>query len=346
MRELLPTLQNWFDAGHKVAMATVAKVYGSAPRSLGAKMVVNDAGMMAGSVSGGCVEGAVVAEALEIIKSQKPRLVGYGVSDELAFSVGLACGGIIEVFIEPLEPAMFKQMQVDLLAERLFARLLVLTGKDTGKSEFLFADQKDTSAKLSDMVPELPHEQIDELLRAQLPKRISFPKPEGKEVLIDIFNPRIRLFIVGAVHIAIPLVQYARVLGFYTIVIDPRKSFANPERFPMVDELVLQWPDEYLQKAGINEGSYIAVISHDEKLDIPGLTAACRSKAHYIGALGSKKTFAKNVAGLRENGISEEDIARIYSPIGISLGAHGPEEIALAIMAQVVAVKNGVPASR
>ncbi len=342
MRELIPTIQNWFDNDHKVVMATVARVYGSAPRGLGAKMVVNDAGLMAGSVSGGCVEGAVVAEALEIIQSQQPKLISYGVSDEQAYSVGLACGGTIEVFLEPIEPANFDRMKADLSAERLFARLVVLSGDDTGKSAVLYPGMVTNAPNQPGFMQAVNSVQIEEIFKSQQSKRMTLPELGNIELLIDVFSPRAYLYVVGAVHMAIPLVHFARLMGFYTIVIDPRKAFANEKRFPMVDELVREWPDEYLRKAGINEGSYIVVISHDEKLDVPALTAACQSKARYIGALGSSKTFAKNVAGLRENGIGEQNIARIHSPIGLPIGARGPEEIALAIMAQIVAVKNGV----
>ena len=341
MRELIPTIQNWFDNGNKVVLATVARVYGSAPRGLGAKMVVNDAGLMAGSVSGGCVEGAVVAKALEIMRSQQPILISYGISDEQAYSVGLACGGIIDVFLEPLEPTNFDRMKADLLAERLFARLVVLSGENTGNSAILYPGMATDIPNKPGFMQAVGSAQIEKVFKSQQSQRMTLPVYGNIELLIDVFRPRAHLFVVGAVHIAIPLVHFARLMGFYTIVIDPRKSFANEERFPMVDELIREWPDEYLRKASINEGSFIVVISHDEKLDIPALTAACQSKARYIGALGSSKTFAKNVAGLRENGIDEQNIARIHSPIGISIGARGPEEIALAIMAQIVAVKNG-----
>jgi len=161
-------------------------------------------------------------------------------------------------------------------------------------------------------------------------------------VFFDIYPPLPRMIIIGAVHIAIPLVTYANSLGFHTIVVDPRKAFSNRERFPHADELVQEWPEEYFQRVGLNEGSYVVTVSHDEKLDVPALAFACNSKARYIGALGSKKTFENNKQGMRELGVPETAIERIYSPIGFKIGAHGAEEIALSIMAEVIAARNGI----
>lgn len=342
MRELLNTIQSWFDADLDVALATVVKVYGSAPRGLGAKMAVNQTGMMAGSVSGGCVEGAVVAESLQVLKSKVPLLIAYGVSDDQAYSVGLACGGIIEVFIEPLTRDIFKNYKNNLQVERLFARAVVIKGENLGEYSLLAAEKNLPDELLSMPLSADLKADIDDALARQISSRLLMNQAGiEQEVFLDVLVPRESLYIIGAVHIAIPLVSYAKTLGFYTVVIDPRKAFSNLERFPNVDELINEWPDEYLSRINLNEGSYVAVISHDEKLDIPALAAACSSKAHYIGALGSKKTFAKNKRGLLERSVPQAAIERIHNPIGLSIAARGPEEIALAIIAQVVAVKNG-----
>lgn len=346
MRELLFAIQNWFDAELEVALATVVKVYGSAPRGLGAKMAINQMGVMAGSVSGGCVEGAVVAESLQVLKSKKPVLITYGVSDEQAFSVGLACGGIIEVFIEPLTRELFQQFKLNLLAERLFARAVVISGDNVGKWEMVSTSDDIADKSLFMPVGGNIKAHIKDAMSKQLSTRFTMEK-EGneQEVFLDVLAPREILYIVGAVHIAIPLVNLAKILGFYTVVIDPRKAFSNLERFPNADELIIEWPDEYLSKVNLNEGSYVAVISHDEKLDVPALAVACTSQAHYIGSLGSKKTFMKNKQGLLDRGVSPTAVERIHNPIGLSIAARGPEEIALAIITQVVAVKNGVGAA-
>lgn len=340
MREILPEIEGWVNAGKQVAIATVVKVYGSAPRRLGAKMAVNQDGLMAGSVSGGCVENAVVTEALEVIETGKSRLVAYGITTDQAMSVGLACGGTIEVFIERLQAEQFESLRDELASNRLVLKVTALSGKACGATFLAYPDGRHTQSFLPDDIRE---KITDELLQSLSNSRLT-TKLENEEVDVfgEVFTPAEKLIIIGAVHIAIPLVTFGKALGFYTIVLDPRRAFANLERFPHVDDLVVEWPQEKLEALGLDEGSYVVVISHDEKLDVPALAAACRSKARYIGALGSRKTFEKNKEGLREEGVTEEQIARIFSPIGLDIGARGAEEIALSIMAEVIAVRNGV----
>ncbi len=347
MRELLNVIDQWIKSDKKVALATVVNVYGSAPRQLGAKMAVNQDGLMAGSVSGGCVEGAVVAEAIQIIKSKKSKLLHYGVSDEQAFSVGLACGGVIEIFVEPVDEKEFSQIKQDLESDQLFARVTVIRGENCGEKIVVFPDGAQSGSFSSEVIQNEVNNKLPDHFRKQLPGRFEIQGIEElSEVFFDIYSPLPRLIIVGAVHIAIPLVTFGKLLGFHTVVVDPRKSFSNLERFPHADELVQEWPEEYFSRVGLNEGSYLAVVSHDEKLDVPALAFACKSKARYIGALGSKKTFEKNKNGMRELGIMEDAIAKIYSPIGVTIGAHGAEEIALSIMTEIIAVKNGTNNSK
>jgi xanthine dehydrogenase accessory factor len=343
MRELIETIDSWMRDGKQVAIATVVEVYGSAPRRLGSKMAVNQAGLMAGSVSGGCVEGAVVAEAAQVLKSGKSKLLHYGISNEQAFNVGLACGGTIEVFVEALPGAEFEQMKDDLLRGQMFAKVTVLSGPDCGEKILVFPDGRQIGQLSSPALKAEIDSRLAELFARQVSQRFSVEEPESKvEVFFDIQPPLPQMIIVGAVHIAIPLVTYAKSLGFHTIVLDPRKAFSNRERFPHADELILEWPDDYIKRVGLNEGSYVITVSHDEKLDVPALALACTSKARYIGALGSKKTSEKNKQAIHELGVPEEAIARIYSPVGLKIGAHGAEEIALSIMAQVIAVRNGI----
>jgi xanthine dehydrogenase accessory factor len=342
MHELLTTLENWFAENKKVALATVVKVYGSAPRGLGAKMIVNSDGMMAGSVSGGCVEGAVVAEALEILNLQKPKLIKYGVTQEQAFEVGLACGGIIEVFIEPLYYDEFCQIQRDLLNHRMFARVTVISGLGIGEHcDFYPGGEQIGNLKSTSLLTEIIPV-LENSFRDHQNQRLTLQNVDQEyEVFLDLFPPAPRLVIIGAVHIAIPLVTFAKPLGFHTIVVDPRKAFSNRERFPHVDELIQRWPQEYLPELGLDEGTYLVAVSHDDKLDVPALAEACKNSTHYIGALGSKKTFDNHKKDLVELGISEDDIRRIHSPIGMNIGARGAEEIALSIITEIVAVRNG-----
>lgn len=343
MRELLSIIENWFSDNKKIALATVVKVYGSAPRGLGAKMVVNNDGLMAGSVSGGCVEGAVITESLDVIKKQKSRLVKYGISDDQAFQIGLACGGNIEVFIEPLSQDDFFLIKQSIADHKLFAKISVINGDDCGDHFFQFSDGKQFGKLKSVSLQKTVEEILVISFQNQQNHRVLLKNENQKnEVFLDIFPPPPRLIIIGAVHIAIPLVQFAIPLGFQTIVVDPRKAFSNRERFPHVDELVQRWPQDFLPEMRLDEGSYLVALSHDDKLDVPALAEACKSSTHYIGSLGSKNTFENHKRDLRELGIAEADIQRIHSPIGLNIGASGPEEIALSIIAEIVAVRNGI----
>lgn len=342
MREILQPVRTWFDQGKDVALATVVEIYGSAPRGLGAKMAINQESLMAGSVSGGCVEGAVVAEAIKVLRKGDPKLLHYGVTQDEAISVGLACGGTIEVWVEKLASDEFNRLENDLNADRMAVRVTILNGESAGESLYAYPD--------GEQVGELSDPGIREKVQALLPEVFQSHQCVRKtievdedtvEVFFDVLAPSPKLLIVGAVHIAIPLVEYAKILGFHTTVIDPRSAFSNLERFPHVDQLVKEWPQEYLEKYPWDEGTYLVVVSHDDKLDVPSLEIGCRKPARYIGALGSKKTFANHVQDLKEAGVSDDQIARIHSPIGLDLAARGPEEIALAIIGEMVAVRNG-----
>ena len=290
MRELLSIIENWFSDNKKIALATVVKVYGSAPRGLGAKMVVNDDGLMAGSVSGGCVEGAVITESLDVIKEQKSRLVKYGISDDQAFEIGLACGGNIEVFIEPLYQDDFVLIKRAIIEHQLFAKITLINGEDCGDHFFQFGDGKQSgklkSAGLQKAVEDLL---VTSFQNQQKHRLLLESENQQHDVFIDIFPPPPRLIIIGAVHIAIPLVQFANPLGFQTIVIDPRKAFSNRERFPHADELVQRWPQETLPEMGLDEGSYLVALSHDDKLDVPALAEACKSRNSLYWSIGFKE---------------------------------------------------------
>ncbi|HPS41753.1 MAG TPA: XdhC family protein [Anaerolineaceae bacterium] len=340
MREVIPDVDKWLSEGKKVAIATVVKVYGSAPRRLGAKMAVNQDSLMSGSVSGGCVENAVIEEALDALQNRRSRLLSYGITTDQALNIGLACGGTIEVFVEVLEPSEYARLRDDILHHRLVLRFTALTGKECGRSFYVYRDGDHTPSFLPDEQRErLTAESLRSLTTSRQIIRLG---DEEVDILCEVFAPADKMIIVGAVHIAIPLVTFARELGFRTIVLDPRRAFSNRERFPHADELVVEWPQEALEALGLDESTYLVVIAHDDKLDVPALAIGCRSNARYLGVLGSKKTFSNNVAGLRDEGITPEQIARIHSPIGLKIGASGAEEIALSIIAEVIAVRNGL----
>jgi xanthine dehydrogenase accessory factor len=335
-------MRSWFDDGKEVALATVVEIYGSAPRGLGAKMAINQNSMMTGSVSGGCIEGAVVAEAMKVIRNGEGKFLHYGVTQDQAISVGLACGGTIEVWVEKLDVEDFNRLESDLNNDRLAVRALVLTGKLKGEHLYAYPDGKVIENLSDDALYKAIEEFLPEIFAHQQCTRKSFEiDSEPIEVFFDVLAPSPKLLVVGAVHIAIPLVEYAKILGFHTTVIDPRSAFSNVERFPHVDQLVKEWPQDYLERYPWDEGTYLVVVSHDDKLDEPALEIGCQNTVRYIGALGSKKTFSNHVRDLKEAGISDEQIARIHSPIGLDLAARGPEEIALAIIGEMVAVRNG-----
>jgi len=304
---------DWHCAGKSVALATVVETWGSAPRRVGSQLVISGEAEIEGSVSGGCVEGAVVAEALDAIEEGKPVLLEYGVSDGDAFAVGLACGGTIRVLVEPVGSVMPLQVLEDLVLARE-SRLPVayVTG--------MTAERR------------LERDGFAERFRMD---RSGFE--EDGETFVAIHNPPLRLIIVGAVHIAQALVPMARIVGFDPLLIDPRESFGSEARFPG-ETILHDWPDEGVVAYGLDTRTALVLLTHDPKLDDPALEAALRSDVFYIGALGSTRTHAKRVARLEEKGFSEAEITRIHGPIGLDIGAASPSEIAVAILAQMIGV--------
>lgn len=311
MRDVLDIALGWHEAGRKIAVATVVETWGSAPRPVGSQMVVDTDGAMEGSVSGGCVEGAVVTEAVEVIADGQARLLDYGVSDDDAFAVGLACGGRIRVLIEVIPVATLRALITAKAARDPIAYVADLAG--AGRS----------LASVQDY-PE----------RFRLDR--SGVEPDG-QTFVAIANPSLRMVIVGAVHIAQPLVMMARECGYQPIVVDPREGFAAQARFPQT-RIEQDWPDEAIAKITIDSRTCVVTLSHDTKLDDPALIAALRSDAFYIGALGSTRTHEARVARLLQAGFSAQDIARIHGPVGIKLGGRHPAEIAVSIMAEVTRV--------
>ena len=341
MHDLLPDLHRWQQTGQPVAIATVVRVYGSAPRPLGAKMAVSAQGEMAGSVSGGCVEGAVAQEALSVLAEGAPKLLEYGIADELAMSVGLACGGNIEVFVAPLPHALHDAWQEAVAHRHPLALVTVLQGDHAGSQAWWtpagWQKPEALPVPLSELEP-----LRQEVLARQQSSRMEIQTVDGPvDLFFDLYIPPARLIVVGAVHTAIPLVSIARTLGFYTIVLDARSAFATPERFGHADQLIVRWPADALADLGLDASTYLVLLTHDPKIDNPVLAHALPSPARYIGALGSRKTHERRLQELQEIGVDPALFARIHAPIGLDLGGRQPEEIALAIMAEIVAVRNG-----
>jgi len=288
---------------------------------------------MAGSVSGGCIEGEVFAACQEALATGEARLLRFGVADETAWEAGLACGGTIEVLIEPLrEP---------IRAERPVATATVIRGPWRLGARLLVEADGSVVGSLGDVALDQAAGRVARGLLAQGASREVELAGGDVAVFIESFVPPPSLYMVGGVHIAVALARLAKVLDVRTIVVDARAAFASPERFAHVDELVLAWPDEALE-GRLDARSWVAVLTHDPKLDDPALRVALRSPARYIGALGSRTTHARRLERLRAEGFSEADLARIHGPIGLPIGAKTPEEIAVSILAQMIQVQRSI----
>ncbi|MFK7755214.1 MAG: XdhC family protein [Sedimentitalea sp.] len=306
----------WHRDGVGAVLATVVQTWGSAPRRVGSQLVVGGDGRIEGSVSGGCVEGAVIVEALEALEVGAHRVLEFGVSDDDAFAVGLACGGTIRVLVEPVGTALPEAMLADLVDARAQRRavaysVVVSTGQRT------LGDGARDRMRLD---------------------RSGFE--EDGDTFVAVHNPPLRLIVVGAVHIAQALVPMARIAGYDPVLIDPRAAFASDARFPG-ETLVLDWPDEAVTALGLDARTALVLLTHDPKLDDPALEAGLGADVFYIGALGSKRTHAARVARLQTGGFSADQIAQIHGPIGLDIGAAGPSEIAVAILAEMTAVLRG-----
>ena len=327
MKELLDTIDAWRRDGVRVGRAMVIRTYGSAPRPEGASLIYSSDGRIAGSVSGGCVEGAAAEEIARAFETGASNVVRYGISDEQAWSVGLACGGNIEVLIEPDVPTESES------AARSAGGVAVVTDLSDGH-RFTVSDSGPAPAAASNEVVDAAR---DALLRGA--SRI-FESGE-RQLFIEAYPVRPRLVIVGAVEIARTLTRLARELGFATVVVDGRAAFATKERFPDADQVVVGWLDEVADDIGLDANDSVAVLAHDPKLDDPALAEAFRRGCRYVGALGSRKTQGDRRDRLRAMGVSDADLGRLHGPIGLDLGGRAPAETALAILAQIVAERYG-----
>jgi xanthine dehydrogenase accessory factor len=344
MREVIKAIEAWKQEGRAIAIATNVKKEGSSLRPLGAKMAVTNGQKIAGSVTGGCIEGAVYEEAMGVLQSGEPKLLHYGVpAEETPWEVGLSCGGTLDVFIEALDSKGWQEvypvLRKCLETNQRVAAVTVIAGRGLGSKMLVWPDGR-TFGSLGST--DLDKEAARWAQKQVLTKDSDWTHLAESDVFVDVLSPPSRLIVIGAVHIAIPLVALAKTLDFHTIVIDPRKAFATRERFPIVDELVHDWPTTALEKLRPDEGTCIAVISHDEKLDNPALQVALASPACYVGVLGTRKKLSKRLAVLREMGVSEEQLRRLRAPIGLNIGAVLPGEIALAILAEMVSVQHGI----
>lgn len=314
-------------AGKGVALATVVSTWGSSPRQPGSILAVAEDGAFLGSVSGGCIEAAVVAEALEVIAAGKPRLLDFGITDERAWEVGLSCGGKMTVFVEAAPPL---EDLKSLVTDRPVARVSDL---NTGAQALVRLDKVGGGLDLS-------AETITAARHALVEDRSMTLEGSDAALFAAVFGLPVRVIVVGAVHIAQVLVPMATLAGFEVIVIDPRRGFASDQRFPDAS-IRRDWPDDALAALGLNARTALVTLTHDPKLDDPALKAALASDAFYVGALGSRRTHAKRLDRLKALGVSDTSLARIHAPVGLDLGGRKPAEIAVSILAQIVAARYG-----
>jgi xanthine dehydrogenase accessory factor len=355
MKELLDTLSTWQDEGIGAGRAVVVRTFGSAPRPEGAVLLHATDGRIAGSVSGGCVEGAAAEQIEHAWSTGKARVIRYGISDEQAWDVGLACGGTIDVLVEPAVPSAAVQAATESLGAGGLGAAVVTPlpvdspPADAGPHEpgegdapepklVVHADGR-LEGSLGDAAQDAAL--VDSALEALRRGQSRTVEIGGRSLFVEVFPVRPRLVIVGAVEVARTLVRLAKELGFETVVIDGRASFATRERFPDADQLIVGWPDEVADDIGLGPNDAVAVLTHDVKFDEPAIVEALRRGARYVGAVGSRKTQSDRRQRLREAGVSDQALGELRGPVGLDLGGRQPAETALAILAEVVAERYG-----
>jgi len=358
MHDVRADLDRWQRAGESIALATLVRVRRAAPRKPGARMLVTASGKIAGSVSGGCVESDVAGHAAEVLADGQPRIAHYGIADDLGLAVGLSCGGSIEVLIEPFENDAASTALDDALTHRTPAVLCIalapkallgrrVTVRDDAATRAERQGHPDTQAPVSDgtIAPTLDAAVVraaHALLAEGGTTEVTLPHGDAEAtIFLEAFPPHAQLVVVGATEAGMHLARMATTLGFRVTVIDPRGVYATAERFPDAT-IVRAWPDEALAAFPLDPWSYVVTLTHDAKFDVPTLAHALRSPVRYIGAMGSRRTHEGRKEQLRAEGFTDTDLARIHAPIGLAIGSRTPAEIALSILAEIVAVRAGM----
>jgi xanthine dehydrogenase accessory factor len=336
MRDILADLERWYAEGKRMALATVVQTWGSSPRRTGSKMGIASDGQFAGSVSGGCVENAVMEAALDVLKTGQARLLHFGVADETAWGVGLACGGSIDIFVKPLDVNFFRSLRLAWTDEEARSlHITVIRGSPNilGR-EMLIPENGSVTGSIGDNWDKKVLELAKESLLEGKSRRGILD--DETEIFLEFIVPPPTLIAVGGVHITVALTQLAKTLGFRTVVIDPRSVWGNQERFPNIDRLIQAWPQEAFLRVKLTRSTAVVMLTHDPKLDDPALKIALNSSAFYVGALGSRITNTKRRERLLNDGVSESQLSYLHAPVGLDISAETPEEIALAIMSEVV----------
>ena len=350
MRDILDQITKWWDSGETFGLATVVNTFRSAPRDPGAALAVSDGGEVVGSVSGGCVEGAVYELAREVCESGQPVLQTYGISDDTAFDVGLTCGGIIELFVEPVSRERFPglgEVAAAIRDEVPVAVATVVAGPGVlGARRIIRADAATGTLGAGDRLDEA----VDDDVRGMLAQGLTGVRHYGEHgerrlddlsVFVQSFAPPPRMLVFGAIDFAAAVARAGKFLGYRVTVCDARPIFATHARFPDADEVVVDWPHRYLAQTQIDPRTVICVLTHDPKFDVPLLEVALRTPAGYIGAMGSRRTHEDRLARLRDVGLTEDELARLRSPIGLDLGARTPEETAVSVAAELIQLRWG-----
>ena len=350
MRDILDQITKWSDSGETFGLATVVNTFRSAPRDPGAALAVSGGGEVVGSVSGGCVEGAVYELAHDVLQTGRPVTQTYGVSDDAAFEVGLTCGGIIDLFVEQVSRERFPELGGVAAAIREgvpVAVVTVIAGPGTvGARRVVWADTATGTLGAGARLDEA----VDDDVRGMLAQGLTGVRHYGEHgerrlddlsVFVHSFAPPPRMLVFGAIDFAAAVARAGKFLGYQVTVCDARPVFATHARFPDADEVVVEWPHRYLAQTPVDQRTVICVLTHDPKFDVPLLEVALRTPACYIGAMGSRRTHDDRMARLREAGLTEEELARLRSPIGLDLGSRTPEETAVSVAAELIQLRWG-----
>jgi xanthine dehydrogenase accessory factor len=357
VRDILGQIEKWWDAGETFGLATVVRTFHSAPREPGAAMAVSAGGEVTGSVSGGCVEGAVYELAQQVCQTGQPVLQRYGISDDTALSVGLTCGGIIEIFVEPVSKELFPELgdvAAAIKAAQPVAVATVVAGPGRAGARRVVQAVTDGTGPGAERGTLAAGDRLDDAVdddaRGMLAQGLTAVRHYGAHgerrgddlsVFVQAFAPPPRMLVFGAIDFAAAVARAGKFLGYHVTVCDARPVFATHARFPDADEVVVDWPHRYLARTPVDERTVITVLTHDPKFDVPVLEVALRTPAGYIGAMGSRRTHEDRLARLREAGLADAELARLRSPIGLDLGARTPEETAVSVAAELIQLRWG-----
>ncbi len=348
MRDILGSLRGWYDAGERFGLATVVGVSRSAPRQPGAALAVTAGGEAVGSVSGGCVEGAVYELATQVIATGEPVLQTFGYSDDDAFAVGLTCGGIVTLFVQPVDAASSPELAPVFASVELgepVAVATVVAGGRTGARLAVWVDRVAGTLGSSGLDAAAVDDARGMLEQGATGQRHYGPNGERRRdevaLFVDSYAPPPHLLVFGAIDFAAAVCRVGVLLGYRVTVCDARAVFATAKRFPDAHEVVVEWPHRYLARTPVDARTVICVLTHDPKFDVPLLEVALRTPAAYIGAMGSRRTHDQRLAGLRSVGVGEAELARLRSPVGLDIGARTPEETAVSIAAEIIALRWG-----